>query len=379
MKWFTPIVLVGLILLSLTGCQNKKNPLSLELLGKKDLGQEKVVTIGKMDAIRQGTFEGQTAFSSEIFAGKTQGYSASILVQFKAFSALPDTAKIEKVLLRLYARNIINPEHQTSLALKVSAIKSDWVQTELTNSVSLADYRGNEVASGIVTNRTAAYDTLELPSALVKGWKDSTIENYGLLLEADAPAFIKSYDSYINEKPPNILIFYKNGNAADSLLVNASRALFLVKSTWQPEAGYTYVGEGVDLLTDFQFTLPAIPANATIHKAVLHLSVDTTASLVGTGRIYSLAKMPLLNDSGLLKADSTAIDSASYDVSKDHVTTFITDIVQKWVSGKIANKGLRLAPRYPGADLFRIALYKDQADSLLNPRVTIYYSIPPAK
>ena len=379
MKWFTPVVLVGIVLLSLTGCQNKKNPLSLELLGKKDLGQEKVVTIKKMDVIRQGTFKEQAAYSSEIFMGETQGYSAHLFVQFEAFGALPDTAKIEKVILRLYARNIINPEHQASLGLKVHKIKTDWVQTELTNTVSLDDYRGDEIASGFVTDRTSAYDSLEIPGSLVKGWKDSTIENNGLLLEADNPAFIKSYDSYINEKPPNLLIFYKNGNASDSLLVNASKDLFLVKSTWQPDPRYAYVGEGVDLLTDLQFSLPAIPANATIHKAVLRLSVDSTASLLGTGRIYSLAKMPLLNEAGAFKADSTAIDSASYDVSKDHVTTFITDMVQKWVSGKLANNGLRLAPRYPGADLFRIAFYGEQADSLLKPTVTIYYSIPPAK
>ena len=73
MKWLSAVIAMGLILSGLTGCQNKKNPLSLDLLGKSDLGQEKKVTIEKMDAVKIGTFEGQTAFSAEIFAGQTHG------------------------------------------------------------------------------------------------------------------------------------------------------------------------------------------------------------------------------------------------------------------------------------------------------------------
>ena len=379
MKWRTPVILAGFLILSLVGCQNKKNPLSLELLGKKDLGQEKVVTIRKTDDIKIGTFEGQTAYSSEIFAGKAGGYSAFILIQFKDLHLIPDTAQIDKAILRLYARSVINPQHLATLPLKIFSVKSNWVQTELSSDVSLDNYRGNLISSDTVSARTAAYDSLLLPPGVVKGWKDSTIENNGLLIEAENEAFIKSYNAYINENPPDLLVFFNVGNTRDSVRVNASKDLFLVKSTWQQQPGYAYVGEGVNLLSDFHFSLPVLPTNATIHKAVLHLSVDTTASLLGIDRVYALAKMPLLEEGGVLKADSTTIDSASYDVHKDHVTTLITDIVQKWVSGKIPNKGLRLAPRYPGADLFRIAFYQQQPDSLLNPTITLYYSIPPAK
>ncbi len=379
MKWRTPVILAGFLILSLVGGQNKKNPLSLELLGKKDLGQEKVVTIRKTDDIKIGTFEGQTAYSSEIFAGKAGGYSAFILIQFKDLHLIPDTAQIDKAILRLYARSVINPQHLATLPLKIFSVKSNWVQTELTSDVSLDNYRGNLISSDTVSARTAAYDSLLLPPGVVKGWKDSTIENNGLLIEAENEAFIKSYNAYINENPPDLLVFFNVGNTRDSVRVNASKDLFLVKSTWQQQPGYAYVGEGVNLLSDFHFSLPVLPTNATIHKAVLHLSVDTTASLLGIDRVYALAKMPLLEEGGVLKADSTTIDSASYDVHKDHVTTLITDIVQKWVSGKIPNKGLRLAPRYPGADLFRIAFYQQQPDSLLNPTITLYYSIPPAK
>ncbi len=379
MKWLTPVIMTGFILIGLAGCQNKKNPLSLELLGKKDLGQEKTVKIDKMDAVKVGTFEGQTAFSSEIFTGKTQDYSSVIFVQFNALSALPDTAKIEKVILRLYSRNVINPERKTDLTLKLYAIKTQWDQKELTNTASLEEYRGEEVGANTVSTQTGVYDSLTISPALVKGWKDSSIENNGVLLEAENEAFIKSYDSYLNEKPPHLLIFYKKGTATDSLFVGASKDVFLVKSTWQPNPDYAYVGEGVDLLTDFRFTLPVLPANSTIHKAVLYLPVDTTASLLGSDRIYSLAKMPLLSADPAPKADSTAIDSASYQVGKDHVTTLITDIVQKWMSGKMPNNGLRLAPRHPGADLFRIAFFTAQVNSQLKPTVTIYYSIPPAK
>ncbi len=379
MKWRTPVILAGFLILSLVGCQNKKNPLSLELLGKKDLGQEKVVTIRKTDDIKIGTFEGQTAYSSEIFAGKAGGYSAFILIQFKDLHLISDTAQIDKAILRLYARSVINPQHLATLPLKIFSVKSNWVQTELSSDVSLDNYRGNLISSDTVSARTAAYDSLLLPPGVVKGWKDSTIENNGLLIEAENEAFIKSYNAYINENPPDLLVFFNVGNTRDSVRVNASKDLFLVKSTWQQQPGYAYVGEGVNLLSDFHFSLPVLPTNATIHKAVLHLSVDTTASLLGIDRVYALAKMPLLEEGGVLKADSTTIDSASYDVHKDHVTTLITDIVQKWVSGKIPNKGLRLAPRYPGADLFRIAFYQQQPDSLLNPTITLYYSIPPAK
>ncbi len=379
MKWRTPVILAGFFILSLVGCQNKKNPLSLELLGKKDLGQEKVVTIRKTDDIKIGTFEGQTAYSSEIFAGKAGGYSAFILIQFKDLHLISDTAQIDKAILRLYARSVINPQHLATLPLKIFSVKSNWVQTELTSDVSLDNYRGNLISSDTVSARTAAYDSLLLPPGVIKGWKDSTIENNGLLIEAENEAFIKSYNAYINENPPDLLVFFNVGNTRDSVRVNASKDLFLVKSTWQQQPGYAYVGEGVNLLSDFHFSLPVLPTNATIHKAVLHLSVDTTASLLGIDRVYALAKMPLLEEGGVLKADSTTIDSASYDVHKDHVTTLITDIVQKWVSGKIPNKGLRLAPRYPGADLFRIAFYQQQPDSLLNPTITLYYSIPPAK
>jgi hypothetical protein len=197
MKWFGKAGLMAIVLVGLlAGCQNKKNPLSLELLGRKSLGEEKVVRIQKMDAIEVNTFDANTAFSSEVFVGKAGGYTAATLLKFGAFSNLPDTASIDRVVLRLYSRAVINPQDQTNLTVNIYTAKMAWNPTEVEADADLNAYRGDLKASGTVTDRTAAYDSLAIPPELVKGWKDSTIENNGLLLDADAEALIKSYDSY---------------------------------------------------------------------------------------------------------------------------------------------------------------------------------------
>ncbi|NOY77991.1 MAG: DNRLRE domain-containing protein [Calditrichaeota bacterium] len=375
--------ILGLIGLMVVGCQNQKNPLSISVLQRQNPGVEKRVVIQKLDQFQTEPVDVQMGRSSALYIGTAGGYSSSILLKFSSFGTIPDTATIDKVILRFKPFEVLNPAKKTFMTVNVYPAQSDWQERE----VKLGDLAtvplGTPVISAELTPQTDAYDSLLIPPDLVKGWKDSTIENNGLLLTSPTDAFIKGFYARESTSPPVLFVFFQRNGSPDSAFVTCEKDVSLPKDNQGDILGLLknplMIGDGIGFAASLKFTLPDLPTDATIHRATLRLAIDTTASLLSANRSYSLTKAMMKDEGGVLQPDSTEIDSTSLSTSRDHLSVDVTNFVQKWVSGKHANNGLRLAPRYFGLDIFRAVFFTDKSDSVLKPTVLIYYSLPAQK
>ncbi|GBD94961.1 TGF-beta propeptide [bacterium BMS3Abin05] len=372
-------LILGLIGLIVGGCQSQKNPLSIEALQRKNLGEEKMTVIQKIDSFQTKSLKTQMGKSSDLFLGNAEGYSTSILLKFGYFKSIPDTAQIDSALLRLNAVGVINPENQTELPVDIYTAQSPWEETVVEPGDPAGQAAGVPIVSTVLGTRTGTYDSLSIPPKVVKGWQDSTIENNGLLLTAAAGKFIKSFYARENAEPPNLLVFFRVNGAADSVLIASEKDVSLVQSSWVRPDDRLIIGDGVGFTAYLKFSLPELPLTSTILRATLKLTVDTTASLIQEKRTYSLAKLMMKDEGGQLVPDSSEADTTRYDAGKNSLSVNITNFVQKWVSEKQVNDGLRLSPYTPGSDLYRLAFFVNAPDSTLNPKVFIYYSIPSEK
>jgi len=376
-------LILGLIGLMIGGCQNQKNPLSIKLLQRENLGTEKKIVIQKLDNFQTEPIDDQMGKSSALYVGSAVGYSSSVLLKFSSFQTIPDTAKIDKVILRFSPFEVLNPEKQESLAVDVYPAQANWEETEVTSEDVAAVPSGAPAVSAVLSPQIDTYDSLSIPPELVKGWKDSTIENNGLLITSSANSFIKGFYSRESVNPPVLLVYFMQTGSPDSALVSCEKDVSLPKNNQGDLTGITVnhllIGDGIGFATSLKFSLPDLPEDATIHRASLRLAIDTTASLLGKDRTYTLTKAMLKDGGGQLQPDSTEIDSTNLFTGHDHLSVDLTNFVQKWISGKHANDGLRLAPRYPGQDLYRAVLIASETDSVLKPTILIYYSLPAEK
>ena len=65
-------------------------------------------------------------------------------------------------------------------------------------------------------------------------------------------------------------------------------------------------------------------------------------------------------------------------VSGDSASINITTIVQNWTSGKSENYGLLLKGSSEIYNLHQRAFFSTESDSLLRPRLEVYYTLPPS-
>ncbi len=377
LKYGAILSLIGLLV---GGCQNQKNPLSIKVIQRQNLGVEKRVVIQKLDSFQTDTVETQMGRSSALYVGEARWYSSSTLLKFSSFGAIPDTATIDKVILRFKPFEVLNPDKQTAITVDVYPAQSDWLEGE----VKLGDLAtiplGNPVLSTTLTPQLDTYDSLLIPPELVKGWKDSTIENNGLLVTSPAGTFMKAFYARESSNPPALLVYFQKAGAPDSAYVTCEKDVSIPSDRRLNRFSNPFIlGDGIGFVASLKFSLPDLPVDATIHRATLRLAIDTTASLLGVKRTYSLTKAMMKDNGGILQPDSTEIDSTSLFTGHDHLSVDITNFVQKWVSGKHANHGLRLAPRYLGLDIFRAVFFPDNSDSVRKPTVLIYYSLPAQK
>jgi len=380
LKYGFILSLIGLVVV---GCQNQKNPLSIKVFQRQNPGVEKRVVIQKLDMFQTEAVDVQMGRSSALYVGTAGGYSSSILLKFSSFEAIPDTATIDKVILRFKPFEVLNPDKQTSMTVDVYPAQADWQEREVKLGDLATVPSRNPVLSAELTPQIDTYDSLLIPPDLVKGWKDSTIENNGLLITSPTRAFIKGLYAKESVNPPVLLVYFQKEGSPDSALVTCEKDVSLPEDEQGDISGmlmnHLVISDGIGFATSLKFSLPDLPANATIHLATLRLAIDTTASLLAVNRTYSLTKAMMKDDGGVLQPDSTEIDSTSLSTSHDYLSVDVTNFVQKWVSGKHTNNGLRLAPRYFGLDIFRAVFFTDEPDSVLKPTVLIYYSLPAQK
>ncbi|MBT7617477.1 MAG: hypothetical protein HN590_09370 [Calditrichaeota bacterium] len=172
----------------------------------------------------------------------------------------------------------------------------------------------------------------------------------------------------------------------DTLSINASGDLFIVKNH-NPETGQSlFIGSGASYKSHIKFDISQMwdRVNTGTHHLIvnrsvltLHKNLDLTPDIPRTESIWPFK----LNDiEGFVDADSahetgytlvtTAIDSAL-----EMVEIVTTTPVSEWIEDSETNFGLSLHSATEGYSIDRLGFYSSEAaDPALRPRLIIYYT-----
>jgi hypothetical protein len=363
------------------GCSND-TPVSsrFDLVGNNEVGE----ILQAENAAQADTTAGKilsNGASTRLLLGLFNNTQSKILMRFASF---PKGVSVRTASLILPTHRVLG----TGADFEATAhrIVSDWNDSTVTN-----ENFGNAF-DPLVAGRQmiAAVDTdsvvIALDQSLVSGWMDSSIANYGVLVQAPGAGFAKQFYSRNNSAPAPILRLEYSNNGVDSTKsISVSKDAFIFEFLQPPPSGPLYVSNGTDYRTLVKFDLTNYPSNATINRAQLILTVDVENThitpdllnvyLLGIGK-NSFDPLAAVEDSTFLISLQSVTDSTATVVFE------MRSVVQNWLrqvddSSHLNNFGIAVVGQTPVLDLQQLAIHSKESNPALAPKLKIDYTLPP--
>ena len=360
-------------------CAKKKsNPVGIEYYAGQTIGSEHFITLY---AAASDTFY-QTpvslADSPYLFAGNNADISARCLLRFPNIepSGIVDSAK---VLLHVSS---LQPEPESPGELVVREVIQSWDEEIAPDGFTEA-MLGNEIFRTIAVD--TLLDTLFIPVSpeTVETWRDTTEEtNYGLHLSMDNDFMIQfyAYESAISTSAtPQLWVWFHEDSTRSPLKVSYAEDVTFAKTTIPTASDRLVVENGTAVRSLLRFDLNAIPDHAAINKATLELTADTLSDNADLASVMTLNAFPLSDslwtfvempfdtqyvaDEGLLIEENAEID--------------MSVLVQLILGGYFENNGFMIRGGSESSTLTKAVFYSTEADSLRQPKLNIYYTVPP--
>jgi hypothetical protein len=374
------ILCVIFLALSLMGCSDDPSEMGRGLIAPGD--QLRIDSLA-VTATGDTTFLARASGAGTTLVGLSQGIEARSAVQFSGFTTLATTVVIDSAVLVL-ATNYRFKDASGTLAFTVREILTTWSQDSLTWANTLDPAFATASAAYTFLQNISATDTFVTVhvDSLVRKWvATGTDAPNGLLLLPDRIAT----NTVAGSKPaagletrPTIKIYYRTTPAdteQPALALITSQRAFVASSPQPVASGELFVQGGVSYRGRITFDSLAIPAHASITKAVLELSLDNATSLTNVDTRDSLIVHLLRKN--VYPFDSLALGTLCLPVlngSQKIYRASITPIIQQWISRE-PNYGLVIRPYGEFIALDRFGLYGSQAAVGLRPKLTITYTV----
>jgi len=400
MKKIVIILSIGLFLLNCTN--NKPLPNGYDLLERENkTGVMPAVTLKPTHMARYWKTPITGGYTT-LLLGQSMEVQASILLQCRNLIKIDTTQTLVSATLKLYGAWLFGED--SLMAVDMHRVNVSWDE----NSVLFADvadgYDADPVAHAEFTFHKDGW--VDLPINNIEFMQEWISDSYksdltinGLLLKStnNSTAEFVSADASANPAYIEILTENVDGNN-DTTKAFLSHDATLLKFMTSEEENVLQefpqslrVGNASGYSSLIKFDVSAIPAQATIHRALLKFYIDEESSLTKTDASMFISAARIGGDS-LWQPTTIEIDSSTmpaYDEASSVNETFAFDgatsaqavsrIVQDWVSREeTPNYGFLIMPRYPGEDFQEIALKTGATDSLFSPTLEITYSLPPS-
>lgn len=375
-------LVVGLVLLLLISCSSDKiNPFGLEEVTNTSLGKiEHIISFG---SIQEQTVDFPVSYvknSDDLLIGKYREIESAILLKFGTITDELNAVTVKKVFLFLSPKSKIKESISQPLLVDIHAVTMSWDEETIEPLNVFSNFDPNILTSGEFPDTTTIRDSLELGTGIFQSWIDKTTNNNGILLMSPSADHIAVYNSEETADYPILKIVYEEQSQTDSSFFTATEALSVVQNNYQLPTDRLAVGSGVGMVSYFKLNYEKIPRKASINRAFLELHVDTLHSIHQDLSIYEFSQLKA-NSSDWLNFPELA-DSSSYDTTRYFGGSWfrvnLKNALQDWVNRDGDDFGFRLAPLRMGDGLFRTIIYSSTiADTLLQPKLEIYYSIPP--
>jgi hypothetical protein len=385
------IITVSLTILTftLTQCsKNQGNPVGAQFFQRESWGSENCI----FQQAASDTFyytSVNTGSSSSLYLGQYQGSESRILV---LFSNLPDSGTVDSALVTLYTQRTIGSATHPATA-SVHAINRAWEESEITWESFGEGSIGEQIATMEISDEQPAADNdttaiiFYLPPSRIQSWMDSSqaSENFGILLASfppDTGYFIEffSRESTSDEfKGPRMTIYITQDTTHETYNVYPTQDTFIANTRREPTSDRLFIANGIALRSMLSFNVDSIPDNATINRALLTLYSDTLLSFPDHRESFDVIVYPVTDGSWPIPAvpfDSTMGIAGS--VIEDSSVMNLTPFVQGWTAGFTTNYGLLLIGWNERNDLHRRAFYSIATDSHRQPKLKIFYTLPPS-
>ena len=396
-------ILLGLVLLVLNCTNNKPLPNGYDLIERENkAGLMPVITLEPINWARYWDSPVTGGYTT-LLLGDSQNIQSSILLKCRNLIKIDTTAKLISTTLRMYGSYLFGDD--SLMTISMHRVNSDWVE----NSVLMTDVDGTFDTEPLeqVDFTFHKNDWADIPIANFEFMSDWILDSYqaeqsihGLLISstsANLAAEFVSSDATAN--PAYIQVVTENsdgGNDTTKAFLSHDASLLRYTSEVEPEVREEKpqtlrIGNASGYSSFIQFDVSAIPAEATIHKALLSFYVDAEESNTRDDVSMSISAARLVGDSlwtpSTIELDSLSLPASDLASAESELFAFdsntpiaaVSKIVQQWISVEESpNFGFLLLPQYPGKDFQELSLKTGALDPVFTPTLVITYSLPPS-
>lgn len=329
-----------------------------------------------------------TSGSTELLLGRYEEYNSGIYLRF---DNIPDSVLIHSAELILHYKDRTAPGDSSfwdvSHEATASAFLSDTTWDENTPPITNHDLLLNSFT--IYSDSMGAIE-IELDSTLLNQWieEGSATKGYGIWIENQDTDFMPIYHSRESNDialMPKINLIYtitdSTSETRDTTNVYVSDDGFILLNSEQDlnlDPNLFYIGRGLAFRNLIKFDLDSFDTTTHVNRAVLELTSNETYSIRNKSGIGNCAVNRLTEEwiDGNVSDDQ---NSVTYNPStSDSLLTFdITASIQGIFNKNHENFGFLVRSTSEGQTISRVAFYTSKSDSLLQPKIYLYYTLPP--
>ena len=397
-------VLLGLVLLVLSGCEQKDSSVGSSLApGLMDEYPQEVI----LDPVASAFYQAQatTGASPYLYAGLMNDHRADFLVKFEPYYYLPDSFAVDSLLVKLFLDSVLvadsDPLNIDVLFVNKSQV---WAEIGITwdnlDSLELGDpITSIEVPSSAVMGDSVSF-SFPAPDSLLRAWAsagsgEKTLHyNNGLYFKADPPSdqmvrFSSSEYGTISVLP-RLEMYLTVIDTTDTTgvveidtLINAypiSDAFIANDVTGIQDSTYLYLGNAVACRSILMYDLDGLfqSYGVGIHSAEVILHADTTSEynidvingaftlgMVDTTWKQDPANAPI--------GFGVSVVLGYYDREEATLTLNLNDMVYDWIRNPGTNQGFMIKSFDEYLNISRTVFYGINAPDSLRPQLRIIY------
>lgn len=397
-------VLLGLVLLVLSGCEQKDSSVGSSLApGLMDEYPQEVI----LDPVASAFYQAQatTGASPYLYAGLMNDHRADFLVRFEPYYYLPDSFAVDSLIVKLFLDSVLVADSDPLNIDVIFVNKSQvWAEIGITwdnlDSLELGDpITSIEVPSSAVMGDSVSF-SFPAPDSLLRAWAsagsgEKTLHyNNGLYFKADPPSdqmvrFSSSEYGTISVLP-RLEMYLTVIDTTDTTgvveidtLINAypiSDAFIANDVTGIQDSTYLYLGNAVACRSILMYDLDGLfqSYGVGIHSAEVILHADTTSEynidvingaftlgMVDTTWKQDPANAPI--------GFGVSVVLGYYDREEATLTLNLNDMVYDWIRNPGTNQGFMIKSFDEYLNISRTVFYGINAPDSLRPQLRIIY------
>lgn len=331
--------------------------------------------------------------ATSLLLGKFDNYESAVYLKFVN---LPDSARIHAATLRLTIKEKIGPtdstywsqDHPYATDFFLSDFNWDNAQDPEQYLLQLP-FDQMPFQSSLFEEDSSNQITIELDTTTVQGWIDSTIVNHGFWMRSAESEFVGNFYSRETGDPalvPRLELKYSyrdsTGINQDTSYVYSEPDAFIMLNSEENlnlDKDFFYIGKGIAFRSFINFDLQGIDSTIHVNRALLKIVVNKSNSIRDAFDAYDCRVYRLDGESWQKGDVNEEPATGTYSGTQiDSTLTFdLSPSLQGILGNRYPNYGFLVRSTGESETLSRIAFYSSKAEIELQPKLYLYYTLPP--